>query len=103
MHRRATDSHPSVACFAHTHIARDYPIQIYMPHRPPPCPCQPPITHTTPPSTTSHHQADRRVEPRVEHLLSATQATAQRLRKSVDCYGDLLEEEGDAAELAKVC
>ncbi len=42
------------------------------------------------------------MEPKVEHLLAATEATQRRLRKSVDCYGDPLAEEGGVAELRKV-
>jgi hypothetical protein len=38
----------------------------------------------------------------VEHLISATEATQQRLRRSVDCYGDPLAEEGDVHDLRKV-
>lgn len=42
------------------------------------------------------------MEPKVVHLLSFTEATGRRLRKTVDCFGDPLAEEGDAAELKKV-
>lgn len=48
-------------------------------------------------------QADKRLAPKHEHLIAATEATERRLLRSLDCYGDPLAEEGDVAELRKVC
>lgn len=54
------------------------------------------------PPIPNAYQADRRVEPRWEHLIAFTEATSKRLHKTVDCFGDSWEEAGDVADFKRV-